>query len=241
MGGLRDISKRRARVSGLALPPGRASSCSIGRGEVEILGPDAGYGDIAIHPDGRRVLFDRAQGKTGIRNLWILDLEQRVETRVTSDPTDEFRGIWFPDGKSIVYTAEIGGLEQLRRRELATGRVQALLPEGEFQEAGAVVPGGEQLVYRQKTERGNDEARLVSLSGDQKSSTLFQTGFDVAAMTSPDGRFIVLLPAIRFRTSSTSLRVANRRKGFESLPEGSSSVDGAAMGARSSTFRSNGR
>ncbi len=159
-------------------------------GKVEMLGATAGYGDVAIDPDGRRVLFDRAQGKSGIRNLWILDLETKVETRVTADPTDEFQGIWFPDGKSIVYTAEIGGREQLRRRDLATGRVQALLPEGVFQEAGAVLPGGEQLVYTQKSDRGTDETKLVSLSGDQKSSALFQTGFDKAGITSPDGRFI---------------------------------------------------
>jgi Tol biopolymer transport system component len=147
--------------------------------------------DVAIDPEGRRVLFDRTQPKNRAHNLWILDIERSVETRVTSDPTDERVGRWLPDGKSIVYTAEGGGMVQLRRRDLTTGRVEVLLPYGEDEQAGEVAPGGTQLTYLTLTDQGNAEPRFVSLSGDHKTSALSNaTTFDEAGGFSPDGRAI---------------------------------------------------
>jgi dipeptidyl aminopeptidase/acylaminoacyl peptidase len=159
---------------------------------VETLMPTGDIGGVAIDPDGRRVLFCRTEPKTGTEHLWILDLERKVETRVTSSSADDSGGIWLPDGKSIVYTAERGGLSQLRRRELDTGQEQALLPAEEELSALALVPGGAQLAYGHRSDRGDLDVRLVSLSGDQKSSPLLQTAFNETAVSfSPDGRYIV--------------------------------------------------
>ena len=163
-------------------------------GHFETLAETGAYSRVSLDPDGRRVLFAKEQPKTATHNLWILDLERKVETRITSDPTDEYDGLWLPDGKSIVYTAQRGGMVQLCKRDLATGRVHALLALGWFQEADAMMPGGTQLAYTSDTDLGNAETRLVSLSGDQRSSPLFQTStaFNEAGVRfSPDGRFIL--------------------------------------------------
>ena len=163
-------------------------------GKSEILRETVAYTRVSLDPDGRRVLFAKEQPKTLTHNLWILDLERKVETRITSDSTDEYDGLWLPDGKSIVYTAQRGGMVQLCKRDLAAGLARALLPLGWFQEADVVIPGGSQLVYTNETELGNAETRRVSLSGDQRSSPLFQTStaFSEAGVRfSPDGRFIL--------------------------------------------------
>jgi Tol biopolymer transport system component len=171
--------------------PGRRIVLIDRAGSPQTLASTGGGTGVAFDPDGRRALFARMQPKTRTHNLWILDLERKVEARVTSDPADEYDGRWLPDGKSIVYTAQRGGMVQLCRRELATGREKALLPAGEFQSAEAVMPGGAQLAYSNETDQGTSEMRLVSLSGDQKSSPLFQTGFNQGGVRfSPDGRFI---------------------------------------------------
>ena len=163
-------------------------------GHSEALGDVAGYTRVSLDPDGRRALFAKQQPATATHSLWIMDLERKVETRITSDPTDEYSALWLPDGKSIVYTAQRGGMVQLCKRDLATGRVLPLLPLGWFQEADAVMPGGLQLAFTNDTNLGNAETRLVSLSGDQKSSAFFQTttAFNEAGVRfSPDGRFIL--------------------------------------------------
>ena len=159
---------------------------------METLGPKGNYGNVAIDHGGRRVLFDRLQPRDGTRNLWILDPEHNGEVRVTSDPTDEYNGIWLPDGKSIVYTARSGGMCQLRRRELSTGRVEALTPFVDYVEAGAVVTGTSQLAYTNET-GGRAEMRLVSLLGDKKSDLLPQAeAFGRGGIQlSPEGRFMV--------------------------------------------------
>ena len=155
-------------------------------------GPDESN-DVTIDSEGRRALFDRTQPKTRTHNLWILDLERNTEVRVTPDATDERVGRWLPDKESIVYTAAIGGLVQLRRRDLTTGRVEALLPYGTDQQAGAVAFGGTQLTYATETDQGNPKVGLIPLSGDHKTAQLPQgTAFGEAWQFSPDGRALVL-------------------------------------------------
>ena len=161
---------------------------------VETLGPTGNLGRIAIDPGGRRVLFEHSDPRTAMNDLWTFDLERKVETRVTSDPSDETHGVWLPDGKSIVYSANREGLFQVVRRELATGREEVLLPSAGMQFAQDVVPGGAQLAYSVRSNRGDMDVRLVPLSGNHESSPLIQTPFSEAEVRfSPDGRFIVFV------------------------------------------------
>ena len=99
-----------------------------------------------LDPDGRRVLFDRTEPKTGTNDLWILDLERNVETRVTSNPAEDLGGIWLPDGNSIVYTAEGGGCSSCAGGSWPRdGKWPFSLRKQEQSED--VVPGGAQLAY----------------------------------------------------------------------------------------------
>ena len=160
-------------------------------GKVEEVGRTQDSTFLAIDPQGRRALFSRQRTDTMNHSLWVMDLDRKVETRVTADETNETDGRWLPDGKSIVYTAEVGGLSQLRRRDLDTGKVTALLPASVFQEAGPVMPGGTQLSYTTNTEAGVAEMKLVSLSGDQKVSPFIHAEFDEGGIQiSTDGRFV---------------------------------------------------
>ena len=161
---------------------------------LETLDPTGNLGRLAIDPGGRRVLFERADPSTGMNDLWTFDLERKVETRITSDPSDEIHGVWLPDGKSIVYSAMRGGLFQVLRRELATGKEEVVLPGAGMQFAQDVAPGGAQLAYSGRSEGGDFDVRLVSLSSDHKTSPLVQTPFsEEETRFSPDGRFIVFL------------------------------------------------
>jgi hypothetical protein len=60
-----------------------------GKTESEV-GKRGDYLDIALSPDGRNVVADRTQPSVGTYDLWLLDLERNVETRLTSSPDADF-------------------------------------------------------------------------------------------------------------------------------------------------------
>jgi hypothetical protein len=59
-------------------------------------------------PDGRLLAFVRAEAERPVVwNIWLLDLETGVDTRITSHRVGQPWGAaWFPDGKRIAYSHE---------------------------------------------------------------------------------------------------------------------------------------
>lgn len=85
---------------------------------------------LRISPDGTRLSY-RAPVK-GVMNVWVQTIGKDDAKAVT---TDTYRGIrayfWSPDGKSILYTQDVGGNENYRIYQvtLATGKARLLTPE----------------------------------------------------------------------------------------------------------------
>ena len=88
--------------------------------ELGTVGAPGKYLTLAIGPDGRRLLFGRAQPKSGVWDVWLFDLERGVETRITSGPESKFGAVWLPDGKSILYSTIERGQPHIVRRQLST-------------------------------------------------------------------------------------------------------------------------
>src|SRR5262249_25328027 len=77
--------------------------------DVGRIDPDGDYVRVRISPEGRRVLFHRADPRLGTTDLWTTDLVRGVETRLTSDPSSEIAGVWLPQGSGVIFAAERGG------------------------------------------------------------------------------------------------------------------------------------
>jgi Tol biopolymer transport system component len=161
---------------------------------LQKIGP-AGYLSVSISPDGRRVLLDRAEPQRGNYNLWTLDRERGVETRLTSTPETSCCPVWLPDGKSFLYSAVQGSNPRLYRRELATGREEPLLPSGGgFQMARDVSRDGNLLLWIERT-RGGFQLRTLPLTGPSRTVTaLTNSAFrHEGGRFSPSGRHILFL------------------------------------------------
>jgi Tol biopolymer transport system component/predicted Ser/Thr protein kinase len=160
--------------------------------ELSTVGPPGLYMHIAISPDGRRLLFDRARKGIGTPDVWSLDLERGTETPVTSDPDTEAMPVWLPGGK-VAYSAVRGNPPQLVRRDLATGKEEELLPGGRFQGAQDVSPDGKSLLYIMRGEHGVD-VWTYPLSGAGKPAPLLETPFSKGDVRfSPDGRYLAMI------------------------------------------------
>ena len=159
--------------------------------EVETIGPPGLYQNVAISPDGRRLLFDRT--RPGIRafDVWLRDLERGTETPLTSAIDTEVSPRWLPDGR-IAYSVVRGSPPQLVRRDLATGREEDLLPAGRMQFAQDFSPDGKTLVYAERTDFFH--LWTMPLTGTGKPTPFLQGPFEKNQVRfSPDGRYISMI------------------------------------------------
>jgi eukaryotic-like serine/threonine-protein kinase len=189
--------------AGFAVSPGGSVFYSTGKNTSRLawlnrsgaiegeVGERGDYLSVALSPDGRSVLADRTQPSLGTYDLWLLDLERNVETRLTSSPDADFAPTWFPDGKEIVYSTARRSVPNLIRLNLATGAEAAILPRRVFQEASDVARNGRELAFIERGPEGGFHASTLQLDGEPSPKALFASAFRQDNVRfSPDGNFI---------------------------------------------------
>jgi dipeptidyl aminopeptidase/acylaminoacyl peptidase len=81
------------------------------------LGPPvaslADYVDVALSPDGDRVVFSRVDPRTATADIWVSDPTRGVTTRLTSDPVNDAGALWWPDGTRILFRSNRAGFNDL--------------------------------------------------------------------------------------------------------------------------------
>src|SRR5690606_1457117 len=82
------------------------------------LGEPADYADVAISPDGSRVLVSALDPLPGTRDLWLFESARGVRDRVTSEPSDDYSPVWSPGGDRVVFTSVRDGSIDLYERRL---------------------------------------------------------------------------------------------------------------------------
>jgi Tol biopolymer transport system component len=144
-------------------------------------------------------VFYRVRSGIGTFDIWSLDLERGIETRLTSSPHTEAGPRWLPDGSAIVYFATQSGVPQLVRRDLGTEREELLLPRPGFQEPMDVSPDGRTLLFAERVAAGF-VLWTLSLDGAREASPLFPSTEASAsrprqddARFSPDGSRIAFI------------------------------------------------
>jgi eukaryotic-like serine/threonine-protein kinase len=167
-------------------------------GTIRITGTDSGYYYTPrFAPDGRRVALLRGTAPSfANRDLWVFDLIQHTQTRVTFDTAATWP-VWSPDGRRMVYTRFMDGPTGFPARLYwvpadGSGSPQPLADQAGQWRATAFEPGGRGIVYSgAPSPGGKEEIWRVGVDSGSVPARILATAFDNGAPSlSPDGRWL---------------------------------------------------
>ena len=70
-----------------------------------LIGAPAHYQQVALSPSGRRAAVQRVDTDTGNADLWVVDLDTTIASRLTLDPAMDGDPAWSPDERSLAFTS----------------------------------------------------------------------------------------------------------------------------------------
>jgi Tol biopolymer transport system component len=143
-----------------------------------------------LSADGRRVAVMRAED--GNFDIWILDLDRRRFSRLTTEPTVENQPAWHPEGTKIVYGSNRNGVFDLYVRPAAGGTETLLLATANSKDQMDWSPDGEFVLFRSLVDpKANSYDIWAVRVKDQKAFPVVETSANERdGQFSPDGKWI---------------------------------------------------
>jgi Tol biopolymer transport system component len=146
-----------------------------------------------LSPDGRRLLLERRDSETSHRDVWVLDLDREVESRLSFDAgLDESDPLWSPDGRRIIWSKR-AAKQSFVEAPAAGGEARVLF---EFEDASnrwpvSWSPDGRHLVHGVWTAQGQGDLMVLTLEKGRKPEPFVATPFiEMGGEYSPSGRWI---------------------------------------------------
>jgi hypothetical protein len=143
----------------------------------------------------KRIAYDRVDEVTQSSDVWLFDLERKVNNRVTSNPHLVAAPVWVNDRELVVTEGNIkdlSGPPQLARRVLGETQTHFLMQGDGVEYPTSYVATLNQVIYtvNRGGARGPD-IEMLSLSGDGKKTPLAATDYNERdGRVSPDGRWM---------------------------------------------------
>ena len=156
-------------------------------------------GAPSYSPDGRRLVITLG-GVDGNPDIYVLDINSRQATRLTTHRAIDTEGSWSPDGRHIYFTSDRSGGPQVYRIAATGGTPERVTFEGSYNARPRLSPDGTKLAMVHN-DRGNyriavmdlERKDLIVLSkGRQDESPSFAPNSDSLIYATRQGRNGVL-------------------------------------------------
>ena len=148
------------------------------------------FSDIALSPDNKQLLASVIVDQ-GTWELWLIDLERQVSTKVANDGTFP---AWAPDGTRFAYTLVTAQGADLYMKSLVGGAADVpFLKSDELKAVNSWSPDNRYIVFNKYNTRDQTsrDIWLLPVDGDRKPIPFMQTrALERDARVSPDGHFI---------------------------------------------------
>jgi Tol biopolymer transport system component len=150
------------------------------------------YGDVRLSPDATRIAAEI--DSEGNVDIWMLEIERDMLTRLTFDEAVDINPVWSPDGLWIVFASRRGGggsFNLYRRRADRTGEVERLTTGENSQFPVSFSPDGSILVFTERTPDNSSDIMLLRLGDEAEPEAFLATPFaEFNPAVSPEGRWI---------------------------------------------------
>jgi Tol biopolymer transport system component len=126
----------------------------------------------------------------GTSDIWVLDLERDVPTRLTFDEKNDSGPVWSPDGRYILFSSDReGNFDIYRKRADGSGDAERVTDNEQDEFVWSTSPDGKVLAY--SVDSADSFSDLWLLPEDGEPQLFVATpAIEAAPVFSPDGRFI---------------------------------------------------
>jgi TolB protein len=156
-------------------------------------------GAPSFSPDGRRLVVTLG-GVDGNLDIYVLDINTRRTTRLTTNRSIDTEGTWSPDGRFIYFNSDRSGGPQVYRVSANGGTPERVTYEGSYNARPRLSPDGKRLAMVHN-DRGNFRIAVMNLErkdllvlseGRQDESPSFAPNSDILIYATRQGRNGVL-------------------------------------------------
>lgn len=161
--------------------------------ELGTLGDPNLYRQPRLSPDGKRVAVERADPQTGNTDVWTLDPQRGVASRVTHDAAYDGFPVWSPDGEKILFMSERQGSGKLYvKASSGAGQEQEIPVAADFLIPTDWSRDGRFILFTSVNLRTvKSDLWVMPLVGNRKPIPCLQTEFDeTQGQFSPSGKWI---------------------------------------------------
>jgi serine/threonine-protein kinase len=154
-----------------------------------LAAPPQAYGPISLSPDGQRLAVT-VVGATS--DVWVYELTRGTFTRLTVEGSN-YRPVWTPDGRRIVYQRSIGPNKFQMVWQLADGSgAEEVLTTSDYPWSPATFsPNGKLLAFQRNDPDTGVDLSILPLEGDRQPYSWLKTKFNEwGAAFSRDGKWV---------------------------------------------------
>jgi Tol biopolymer transport system component len=162
-----------------------------GKAVGTVGGPALNLVGARVSADHAHVVVPRSDGKQ--TDLWVIDTDRGVPTRITFEVGGAANPVWSPDGARVVFRSIRNGKVGLYQRAIAGGSKDELLFESaDSKAATSFSTDGQILIFNRNmgADKG-DDIWAMPMTGDKRPYAVLETPFvEQGGMLSPDGHWL---------------------------------------------------